>query len=148
MAKTKAETKPKGISLFTTIDFGTFDGKILFSCGFQIKELIAELSKQDCGEWNKGLKIDSKMFHKGACAYASKYNFNVDGEKRTYYYLIIKDPFNFTDQEYTTLAHECLHLVQFRLIDILNRDNELECEAYLHSYLMNKCLSHLRLEAE
>ena len=35
-----------------------------------------------------------------------------------------------------TLAHECLHVCQEFLPQFLNRDEEVEAEAYFHSYLM------------
>lgn len=35
-----------------------------------------------------------------------------------------------------TLAHECLHVCQEFLPQFLNRDEEMEAEAYFHSYLM------------
>lgn len=38
-----------------------------------------------------------------------------------------------------TLAHEMLHVCQEFLPQFLNRDEEMEAEAYFHSYLMHSC---------
>lgn len=38
-----------------------------------------------------------------------------------------------------TLAHEMLHVCQELLPQFLNRDEEMEAEAYFHSYLMESC---------
>lgn len=38
-----------------------------------------------------------------------------------------------------TLAHEMLHVCQEFLPDFLNRNDEMEAEAYFHSYLMESC---------
>lgn len=38
-----------------------------------------------------------------------------------------------------TLAHEMLHVCQEFLPQFLNRDEEMEAEAYFHSYLMYSC---------
>lgn len=132
--------KSKGISMFTTVNFGQFQGKIVFSCGFTVKELIKHFKKQDCHDWASGLKSIDLGNHTLGIACKRTY------KKTQLFYLILRDPFKFTDQEYCTLAHEVLHLVQFRLIDILDRDQETECEAYLHTHIMQQILSALRGE--
>lgn len=129
--------------MFTTVNFGQFQGKICFSCGFTVKELIEHFKKQECKEWAAGLR---SVEHLGPEVLGQ-------ASKRTYknvelFYLILRDPFKFTDQEYITLAHEVLHLVQFRLRDILDRDQETECEAYLHTHIMQQILSALRGDIE
>lgn len=63
---------------------------------------------------------------------------------RTYFYLVINADFKFTDYCYCKLAHEITHLCQFYLPDVLNRNQEWEAEAYLHTHLMEQALVHLR----
>lgn len=136
--------KSKGVSMFTTIDFGTYSGKIVFACGYSPKELIKEFKKQKCQDWAKGLKTCSIDFDDSCVGFARCLTIQYKGKEVTLYYLILKDPFTFNDEQYITLAHECLHLVQFRLIELMNRDNEIEAEAYLHSYLMQQCIDKIR----
>lgn len=128
----------RGISILHPIDFGIFPGTISFACGMTIEEIKAEYKKQGCDNWTlaiKGITLD-KHCAGIACQRVSK--------GIHYYFLILPKPFHFTDDEMVTLAHECLHLVQFRLNGILDRDREFECEAYLHSHLMTQILKALR----
>ena len=52
--------------------------------------------------------------------------------------------FDFSDWSMCTLAHECLHITQFMLPEILDRNREYECEAYLHTHIMEQALNKLR----
>lgn len=120
------------------INFGIFEGNISFSCGMSMADLKEAYIAQGCHNWAGGLR---GITLEGGCqgvAVERKYK----GEYL--YYLILAKPFTFTDEEIITLAHECLHLVQFRLKYTLDRDREYECEAYLHSYLMKQILKALR----
>lgn len=65
-------------------------------------------------------------------------------EKRHYYIIRIPKEFTFSDLDYVTLAHEVLHITQYFLTDVLDRDVENEAEAYFHSYLMEYCLNVIR----
>jgi len=60
------------------------------------------------------------------------------------FYIILTEEFDFSDYAYCKLAHEVLHICQFILPDILNRDREYECEAYLHTHIMMQCLNQIR----
>jgi hypothetical protein len=129
-------TKP--LHIIHPIDFGIFGGRVSFACGYSIKQLHAFYKKEDCNDWAGGLR---GVYMPDSCrgiAMQRKY------KGKWLWYLILKDPFGFTDEEFITLAHECIHLVQFRLKDVLDRDREYECEAYLHSHLMSQCLKALR----
>jgi hypothetical protein len=54
--------------------------------------------------------------------------------------LILKYGFSPSNPEnMRTLAHEVLHLCQEFLPSFLNRDEEMEAEAYFHSYIMQQC---------
>ena len=54
--------------------------------------------------------------------------------------MILKYGFSPTNPEnMRTLAHEVLHLCQEFLPQFLNRDEEMEAEAYFHSYIMHSC---------
>ena len=129
--------------MLTPINFGIFPGIISFTCGYTIKQIKKIYNGQGCKDWTAALKdvelVDSCLgmamhrIHKGS----------------NYWYCILRDPFTFTDQEMVTLSHEVLHLVQFRLNGVLDRDREFECEAYLHTHIMTQILDQLRIyEAE
>lgn len=131
-------SESKGLYIIHGINFGIFAGLIAFTCGYTLKELKSHYKKNDGKIWLEGLK---QLEFPNTCR-GMAVEVKVKG---TYlYYLIIRDPFTFTDDEYCTLAHECIHLVQFRLKDVLDRDREFECEAYLHTHLMSQCLKALR----
>lgn len=126
------------------INMGNYPGMLLFSCGFSYTEIIKLLKKKKAGEWKLGLKYDGDNIKWGGY-----YTFRRDIKKgkhkgKELYYLIIADEFCFTDYEMCKLAHEVLHICQFFLPDILDRNREYEAEAYLHTYLMKQCLEKLR----
>lgn len=103
-----------------------------------IDEIKAIYKEQGCINWYSGLRGVTIGKH---CAGMALYRVI---KSEHLYYLIMPNPFAFTDHEMITLAHECLHLVQYRLDGILDRDREFECEAYLHSHLMSQILEQLR----
>lgn len=130
----------KGLYIIHGIDFGIFDGTVSFACGYSIKEMQAFYLKEGCKDWAGGLRGVTLLPNcRGMAMYRVVKGVHL-------WYLIMREPFGFTDDEYCTLAHECLHLVQFRLKDTLDRDREFECEAYLHTHLMKQCLKALRGE--
>jgi hypothetical protein len=117
----------------------------MFSCGFTYDEIMKLLKQKKAVEWEEGLRWDKGLIDKGTWFGLAR---TVENEKkdgyRHLYYVIIKPSFDYSDYEYCKLAHEVLHICQFLLPDILNRDREYECEAYLHTHLMQQCLSVLR----
>lgn len=128
--------------MYTTIDMGIFQGTIFFSCGYSIKALKKSLKKTENHDWNKGLK----KYNEYCSGVTIRSKFKYKGEKRTYYYVILPERWTGTDHEYVTLAHELIHVVQYKLTPLLNRDNEAECEAYTHTHLMTQVLNKLRDE--
>lgn len=130
------ETRKQSLGYLNT---GIFRPIILFSCGYDFDEIIDVLKKTGAEEWIGGIKDERNFIQKGH-AYAMQRE--VDGI--FYYYIIIRDSFDFEDESYCTLAHEVLHIVQFVLLDILDRDREFECEAYLHTHIMSQCLQQIR----
>lgn len=62
-------------------------------------------------------------------------------------YIVILNNLNLKNVEsHISIAHECLHLVQFISNEVHSLGRELEGEAYLHSYLMRKIYSLLNNE--
>lgn len=123
---------------------GIFPGTILLVHGFQYDDIIRILDKKKIVEWVGPLIGEKELIDK-ADNLAMK-RVMVHGKtkaEKIFYYIIIKD-FKFTDFDYCKLAHEVLHITSFHLKDILDRDREYECEAYLHTYIMENCLKVLR----
>jgi hydroxymethylpyrimidine pyrophosphatase-like HAD family hydrolase len=130
-------------SIIHYIDFGIFPGGVLFTNGFDVDGLKKELKRQKTDEWLNAFLIEEEFFSKANYAYAKVIQ-EKKGKEANFFFLFTKEQFRFTDEEYIKLAHECLHICQCFLIDILDRNKESEAEAYLHSHLMNECLSVLR----
>lgn len=124
-------------------DMGIFPGTVMFACGFTFDEIISRLKKSKATKWRVGL-APHKAFVEGSNYCYIKSYIDVNGKEEILYYVIVKAPFQFTDREYCKLAHEVLHICQVHLPDLLNRDQEKEAEAYLHTYLMENFLKVLR----
>ena len=67
-----------------------------------------------------------------------------DGEHGIYFGLFMRE-FDFNNTEHhVVLAHECLHLCQYHLVDFIDRNIEHEAEAYTHSHLMSQFYNQIR----
>ncbi len=127
------------------LDTGIFHAAILFSCGYSHQELLYTLNRKKLSNWAEPI-IGNTAPPKGSkyCALKRELENTRTGEVKTFFYIILTEQFTFTDWDYVMLAHEVLHICQFMLKDILDRDREFECEAYLHSHIMQQCLKQLR----
>ncbi|WP_114937555.1 hypothetical protein [Mucilaginibacter endophyticus] len=122
-----------------SIDFGVYPGKCLFVYGYTYKQMIKELKKQKCHELIAGIEGEKDFINESDyCA------MHRQAGGSHLYYIFINRKFKFIDEHYATLAHECLHICQFYLPRILDRNREHEAEAYLHTHLMLQCLKLLR----
>ena len=123
------------------LDFGSFPGSICFSSGYSIDDLLETLKKKRLTHWHWCANR-----HKGEFApwFTLRTTVDDDGEEFTYYFIFIRDPFDFSDLSMCYLAHEVLHLCQFHLQLLLNRNREHEAEAYTHTHVMKQCLAALR----
>lgn len=130
------------------LDMGIFPGTILFAHGFSYDDLISLLNKKKINEWIAPIVGEKELIDSAHNLAMKREMFNPKtGESKTFYYILIKE-FKFTDFCYCKLAHEILHITQFHLPDILNRNKEIEAEAYLHTYIMERCLNVLRGKAK
>lgn len=138
--------KKKTIKVLDWLNTGIFPASILFSSGFSFKELCEELKAQNAVDWLEGISGDEEKFTNANVAgfAAQRVLRRKDGKTKSFLYLIFPREFNFTDREYCILAHEILHICQFYLPDLLDRDSETEAEAYLHTHIMEQCLTVLR----
>ena len=127
------------------LDNGCYPGYVMFSCGFSYDEIMKLLKKKKAKHWIIGISDDKTFIDKGNYFGLHRIISNKKtGKEVNLYYIIIKDRFTFTDYEYCKLAHEILHICNFFLKDILDRDKEFEAEAYYHTHIMTQCLKILR----
>lgn len=127
------------------LDCGIFPVVVMFSCGFSYDEVVKLLKKKKAEHWLIGLGEDKDLVDKSNyLAMRRDIEYKKTGEKKTMFYIFIGQLFKFTDYEMAKLAHEVLHICQYSLPDILDRNKEHEAEAYLHTHLMRQCLKILR----
>lgn len=127
-----------------TLDAGIFPYKILLSSGFTYDEIIKELKKQKCDMWALGLRDDKGLIGSGKNFALHRTITHPKHGESTFFYIIFAEPFKFSDWSMCKLAHECLHICQFMLPLMLDRSKEFECEAYLHTHIMEQALKKLR----
>lgn len=131
------------------LDTGIYPGTILVAYNMKYDDIINELNIEgsDSSYWLLGIEEDQELIdNKTSSALALSRTIVNDklNETKKLYYIILKKPFEYTDEDYCVLAHEVLHICQFHLPDLLNRNNEFESEAYLHTYLMRNILKKIR----
>lgn len=127
-----------------TLDAGIFPFKILLTSGFTYDEIIKELKKQKCDQWALGLRDDKEFIQSGKNFGMKRTITHPKHGESTFFYIIFTDIFNFSDYSMCKLAHEVLHICQFMLPMMLDRNREYECEAYLHTHIMEQALQKLR----
>lgn len=127
------------------LNTGIFPATICFNCGFTYDEIISVLKKKKANEWILPIENDKSLIDSGKNFALARTMVNTKtGKEVKFFYIILIDRFKLTDYEMCILAHEILHICQFMLPAILNRNKETECEAYLHTYLMEDILKILR----
>lgn len=129
------------------LDTGIFTATVMFSVGYKYEEIIAYCKKKKAIGWDIAISQDSdrRLIESGNAFGLKRTLENTKtGKTVTYFFIILTEQFDFSDWAMVTLAHECLHICQFMLPDMLDRDREYEAEAYFHSYLMTECLKRLR----
>lgn len=126
------------------LNAGIFPYKILLCSGLSYDEIVKELKKQKCHEWALGISQDKDFIDSGKNFALKRTITHPKHGESVHYYIIFTNSFVFNDWWMCKLAHEILHICQFMLPSILDRNNETECEAYLHTHLMEQALKKLR----
>jgi hypothetical protein len=132
--------KKRELQYMSTLYMGIYPGHVLFTCGYKINEILDDLKERGFTEWHDGIAENNL---KDDQWYALKRVVENNKHKPVTLYYIIIPSFDRTDYDYCKLAHEVLHICQFHLPDILDRNREWESEAYLHTHLMQQCLEVL-----
>ena len=125
------------------LDTGIFFANVCFVYNKSHNEVRDYFDKKRFYDWFAGLTGDEKIFKDSKWFALSRKLEDVSGRKpdKNLFYLVINDKWNPCPENYIKLAHECLHLCQFILPAFLDRDREIEAEAYLHSHLMRQVLN-------
>lgn len=135
----------KSNKIIRWFDAGIWPASIVFCCGFSYDEIIKHFSKVKANGWATGISQD-KAFIDSDNYFALKRTVEnkVTGKEVTYFYIIFRNQFDFSDFAFCTLAHEVLHICQFMLPDMTNMEREYEAVAYTHTYIMQSILKELR----
>ena len=124
---------------------GIFPGECLVSIGYTYDQLLDQLTKQKKLSYKLGIRGDREFIETGNYKALKRVIKNEKtGKELILFYLFGITPFEFTDYDFIRLAHEILHICQFYLKDVLDRNKEIEAEAYLHTHLMTQCIQLLR----
>jgi hypothetical protein len=127
------------------LNCGIFPATVMLTVGYSWDEIILHLKKKKIDEWINPIASDRDSFQ-GVFMMAKAVTMEHSKTKnvRYFYYLYMRDCFDFSDDQMCALAHEIVHLCQFFLPTALDRNKEIEAEAYLHTHLMRQCLKILR----
>lgn len=133
----------------TWLNMGCYPGYTLFIHNFTVDEVLAQLKKRKSKDWYQGVLQNRTTFDSANfLAIGTELLNDKTGESVKLYYIMLKKEFDFSDYHYSVLAHEVLHICQFYLPAILDRNREYEAEAYLHTHLMTQCLKAIRRKAK
>ncbi len=123
---------------------GSYPGHTVFMLGFSFDEVKKILKKKKANDWLDAFTHASQQ-NTGTGCWASHTTLEFTKTKEVKHYFFIYLPsFDFSDYAYCKLAHEVLHICQFYLPDILDRNKENEAECYLHTHLMQQSLNAIR----
>ena len=142
--------KKSKVRLIEYFRAGSFPPMIMFSVGFSYDKIIKHLKKTKAKEWLIGIENDGSLIDKNKYNALTREIIDTNSERPTkrLYYLIFTEKFMFTDNSYSILAHEVLHITQFLLEPILDIKTEYEAFAYTHTFIMNKCLELIHETAQ
>lgn len=136
----------KTTKVISWLNMGSFPGYTMFILGFSFDQVKKHLKKKKATEWLDAFEWAIKE-NTGSGCWANQMTLENKKTKVVKQYFIIYLPsFDFSDYAYAKLAHECLHICQFYLPDILDRNKEHEAECYLHTHLMMQIMKEIRGE--
>lgn len=131
-------------AIMTTLNFGSFPGKILFTCGYKFDEVCKQLKKEKCYEWLQCFETTKYLWTADCRGFGSFRTLTVKGKEYYYSFLCLRDCFDFTDEAHATLSHEVIHICSQQLPDLFDIVKENEAFAYTHTHILNQCYKVLR----
>ena len=125
------------------LDFGIFHGTVMFIVGFSYEETIKNLrqKRERYADWILALETTKQLWDSNNWGFCSR---REPEDGKIYFFVVIKERFDFKDESHAKLAHEILHLCSFNLKDFLDPMKENEAFCYTHTHLMNQCYKILR----
>lgn len=131
-------------AVMSTLNFGSFPGKILFTAGYTYDEICKELKKQKCQEWLQCFETTKDLWDGNCWGFGSQRTIKIKGTDYYYSFLCLKDRFNFSDTSHARLAHEIIHVCSWQLPELFNIIKENEAFAHTHTHIMEQCYAVLR----
>lgn len=131
-------------AVIKTLNFGSFPGKIMFTCGYTFDEICKQLKKEKCDEWLECFETTKDLWDGNCWGFGSLRTKKIKDEFYYYSFLCLRDNFDFTDESHAKLAHEVIHVCTFQLADLFNLVKENEAFAYTHTHIMQQCYEVLR----
>lgn len=123
---------------FTYIKNGSFSGELLFVCGYEYHELIEKLLNEPPYYLDTVIK-EARFIEENENG-----TFQIMTEGKHSAYLILIKSFDGSSFDISTIAHEVVHLCQFTFEACgVNREKEIEAEAYHHDFILRECLNAL-----
>lgn len=135
--------------VLTWITNDTFPLTVMFSMGYNdYEELLKEVSRRE-GKIISGpgykdvIEVHrDKIITADYLATKTEFENNKTKKERFFYTIHVRDRINLANPLHLTyLAHECLHICQYFLPRVLDRNKEHEAEAYLHTFLMEAVIA-------
>lgn len=126
---------------FVFIKNGIFHGYTLFVCGYSYKQMLDRLNEYEEKSWFNAVNHSKakELFEDAHACCRVEINDSIN-----FPIVFIRNGFRNKRDDFVVLAHELIHLNQFYLSDFIDRNKEIECEAYFHTYMMNECLNALK----
>lgn len=132
------------MKVLSTLNFGSFPGKIMFTCGYTYDEVCTELKKQKCSEWLIAFKECKYLTGSGVAGFSSKRYLEIKGTEYEYSFIFLRDEFDFSDRHHAVLSHEVIHICTFHLSPMLDIVKENEAFAYTHTHILTQCYNVIR----
>ncbi len=130
----------KDSKIIEWLDMGCYPGYVMFVQNFTLPEVIKHCKKVKAKEWLPAL--DHQLYKDcwGQCNHVEIENTKTNQIKNLYFIILHKGLDVTSIEDLVNLSHEVLHLCQFYLPGVLDRNKEHEAEAYFHTYMMNQII--------
>lgn len=134
----------KSKKVMSTLNFGSFHGKILFTAGYTYDEICKELKKQKCIDWLDAFKNTDYLWGNTVSGFSSLTTIQIKGKGYQYCFVCLRDVFDFSDKAHGVLSHEVIHICTHNLSQMFDIVRENEAFAYTHTHILEQCYQVLR----
>jgi len=130
--------------VISTLNFGSFPGKILFSAGYTYEEVCQELKKQKTLGWLTAFQDCKYLAQPDVAGFSSKRILTNKGKEYEFCFVFLRDVFNFSDRNHIVLSHEVIHICTHHLSPMFDIAKENEAFAYTHTHILTQCYKVIR----